>query len=259
MIFPQLSEKYLDETHKGILGRMEASYAQAITHNMSFWSEGDLDTRFFVGDQTIYQALYNNVPGLNKRNFTFNRLRRIVNMVSGNQRKNRKQIVVVPDHQQNQSAADQFTKVIINICKRENILETVSSSFEDCLVTGLSFLQIYNDYRWDPISGDIKVRKCDFNSFVVDPFWREADMSDCNFMWKRSFLTKREIISLYPSAADEIVDMYGEDLRDGKRFAVYKFLVIGLETRQNIWGNKAEGESHRERLNPETSFEDAIV
>lgn len=216
MIFPQLGEKYLDPAHGGILGRMEASYAQAITHNMSFWSEADLDTRFFVGDQTIYQALYNNVPGLNKRNFTFNRIKRIVNMISGNQRKNRKQTIVQADNKADESCADQFTKVIMQIHHREHVLEKISSSFEDALVTGLSFLQVYNDYRLDPISGDIKVVKCDYNSFVVDPFWRQPDMSDCNFIWKRSYLTKREIISLMPSCADIIVDMFGEDLRDGK-------------------------------------------
>lgn len=216
MIFPQLGEKYLDPAHGGILGRMEASYSQAITHNMSFWSEADLDTRFFVGDQTIYQALYNNVPGLNKRNFTFNRIKRIVNMISGNQRKNRKQTIVQADNKADEYCADQLSKVIMQIHHREHVLEKISSSFEDALVTGLSFLQVYNDYRLDPISGDIKVVKCDYNSFVVDPFWRQPDMSDCNFIWKRSYLTKREIISLMPSAADIIVDMYGEDLRDGK-------------------------------------------
>lgn len=216
MIFPQLGEKYLDVAHKGILGRMEASYAQAITHNMSFWSEADLDTRFFVGDQTIYQALYGNVPGINKRNFTFNRIKRIINMISGNQRKNRKQTIVTADNKADEVCADQLSKVLMQIHHKEHVLETISSAFEDALVTGLSFLQIYNDFRFDPLSGDIKVNKCDYNSFVVDPFWRKPDMSDCNFMWKRSFLTKREIISLMPSAKDEIVDMYGEDLRDGK-------------------------------------------
>jgi hypothetical protein len=216
MIFPQLGEKYLDEAHKGIIGRMEASYAQAITHNMSFWSEADLDTRFFVGDQTIYQSLYGNVPGINKRNFTFNRIKRIINMISGNQRKNRKQTIVQAENNADEICADQLSKVLMQIYHKEHVLETISSSFEDALVTGLSFLQIYNDFRNDPISGDIKVNKCDYNSFVVDPFWRLPDMSDCNFIWKRSFLTKREIISLMPSSKDIIVDMYGEDLRDGK-------------------------------------------
>lgn len=216
MIFPQLSSMYLDDTDRDIQGRMEACYTQAIMANMSFWNDADLDSRFYAGDQTVYSALYNNVPGITKRTFSFNRIKRVVNMVSGNQRKNRKQTVVVPVENGDQETADQFTKVISYIHDRENVLETISEAFEASLITGLSFLQLWVDFRNDPLSGDIKVSKCDYNSFVVDPYFRNPDMSDCNFLWKRSFLTKREIISLMPASVDIIADLYGEQMRDGK-------------------------------------------
>lgn len=216
MIFPQLSSMYYDEKHKDILGRMEASYAQAITINLSYWSDADLDWRFYTGDQTVFSSYWNNVPGTMKRTFTFNKIKRIVNMVSGNQRKNRKQTIVVPVENGDQETADQFSKVIAQIHNREYVLETISDAFQDSLVSGLSFLHIWNDFRGDPISGDIKVSKCDYNSFVLDPYFRNTDLSDCNFIWKRSYLTKRELISLCPFATEEIAGMYGEDLRDGK-------------------------------------------
>jgi hypothetical protein len=216
MIFPQLSSMYLSDANRDILGRMEASYAQAITINLSYWSEADMDWRFYVGDQSVFSTYWNNVPGTMKRTFTFNRIKRIVNMVSGNQRKNRKQTIVVPEENGDAETADQFSKIIENIHHREMVLETISDSFQDSLVSGLSFLQIWNDFRSDPISGDIKVSKADYNSFVVDPYWRNPDLSDCNFIWKRSYLTKRDIISLMPSCADQIMGLYGEDLRDGK-------------------------------------------
>jgi len=207
---------YLDDADRDIQGRMEACYTQAIMANMSFWNDADLDSRFYAGDQTVYAALYNNVPGINKRTFTFNRIKRVVNMVSGNQRKNRKQTVVVPVENGDQETADQYSKIISYIHDRENVLETISEAFEASLITGLSFLQLWVDFRNDPLSGDIKVSKCDYNSFVVDPYFRNPDMSDCNFLWKRSFLTKREIISLAPNKTDIIADLYGEQMRDGK-------------------------------------------
>jgi hypothetical protein len=216
MIFPQLSSMYYDEKHKDILGRMEASYAQAITINLSYWSDADLDWRFYTGDQTVFSSYWNNVPGTMKRTFTFNKIKRIINMVSGNQRKNRKQTIVVPVENGDQETADQFSKVIAQIHNREYVLETISDAFQDSLVSGLSFLHIWNDFRGDPISGDIKVSKCDYNSFVLDPYFRNTDLSDCNFIWKRSYITKRELISLCPFATEEIAGMYGEDNRDGK-------------------------------------------
>lgn len=216
MIFPQFSSMYIDDSHRDILGKMEASYAQAITSNLSYWTEGDIDWRFYVGDQTVFNSYWNNVPGTMRRTFTFNRIRRMVNMVSGSQRKNRKQTVVVGEENSDALTADQFTKIIHNIHKQEMVLETLSDSFNDSLVSGLSFLQIWNDFRNDPISGDIKVSKADYNSFVIDPYWRNLDLSDCNFIWKRSYLTKKDIMSLMPASADKIADLYGEDLRDGK-------------------------------------------
>lgn len=217
MIFPELGPMYYDTKHKDILGRMEASYMQSITTNLSYWTEADIDWRYYVGDQSVFSAYYNSLPGgAAKRTFTFNRIKRIVNMISGNQRKNRKQTIVVPVENADQHTADQFSKIIAQIHNSEYVLETISDCFLDSLVSGLSFLQIWNDFRNDPISGNIKVTKCDYNSLIMDPYFRSPDLSDCNFVWKRSYLTKREIISLCPFASEEIAEMFGEALRDGK-------------------------------------------
>ena len=56
----------------------------------------------------------------------------------------------------------------------------------------MNFLQIWLDYRNDPVSGNIRVDNCSYNSFLIDPYFRKADLSDCNAIWKRSFFTKRE-------------------------------------------------------------------
>ncbi len=219
MLFPQLGPQYYDEKQKGILSRMETFYAQSITINQSFWSEADLDTRFEVGDQTVYSDLYGNLPVGSRRQFSFNRIRRVVNMTSGHQRRTRKSIVVVPVENADNETADQFTKVIMWCVNQENILETISTAFHGALVTGMNLLQVWVDYRSDPVSGNIKVDNCAYNSFIIDPYFRKPDLSDCNGIWKRSFLTKRECISLFPDKAEEIVGLNGADSgsgRDGK-------------------------------------------
>ena len=62
MLFPQLAPQYYDERDRGILSRMEAMYAESISINQSFWSEADTDTRFWSGDQTLWNDLYGNMP-----------------------------------------------------------------------------------------------------------------------------------------------------------------------------------------------------
>ncbi len=219
MLFPQLGPQYYDERDRGILGRMEAFYAESITINQSFWGEADTDTRFFVGDQTLWNDLYGNLPANRRRQFTFNRIRRVVNMISGHQRRNRKSLIVSPRENGDAETADQMTKVLMSMMRHEGMLETISEAFEGSLVTGMNLLQVWVDYRSDVISGDIKLDKCSYNSFLIDPYFRKPDLSDCNAIWKRSFLTKREVVSLLPDRADEIMGLIGTDSgtgRDGK-------------------------------------------
>lgn len=220
MLFPQLGPQYYDEKDKAILSRMETFYAEAITINQSFWAEADTDTRFESGDQTLWNDLYGNLPANRRRQFNFNRIRRVINMIGGHQRRTRKSTIVVPVENGDSHTADQFTKVLMWIQNQENVLETISESFHGSLVTGMNFLQVWMDYRKDPISGNIRVDNCPYNSFLIDPYFKKADLSDCNSIWKRSFLTKREAISLMPDKADEILGLVGNDYggtgRDGK-------------------------------------------
>ena len=219
MLFPELGPQYYDEKHKAILSRMEAFYAESITINQSFWGEADTDIRFETGDQTVWTDLYGNLPANRRRQFSFNRIRPIVSMVSGYQKRNRKSTIVVPVENGDTQTADEFTKVLLWINNQENVLETISEAFHGALVTGMNLLQVWVDYRSDPISGNIKVDRCAYNSFLIDPYFRKADLSDCNGIWKRTFLTKKECISLMPDHADEILGLIGNDSgtgRDGK-------------------------------------------
>ena len=217
MLFPDIGPKYYDETDRYVKSRMEAFYAESLSINQAFWAEADTDYRFFTGDQTLWNDLgYGNLPANRRRQFNFNRIRRIINMISGYQRRNRKQTIVVPVENSSNTTADQFTKILIWLAQQEGYLETVSEAFEGALVTGMNLLQVWVDYRNDPISGDLRIDNCSHNGFLIDPFFRKTDLSDCNGLWKRSFLTKRECISLLPDREKEIMDLPGESMRDGK-------------------------------------------
>lgn len=216
-LFPQLGPQYYDEKDKDILNRMEKFYTDSITANQSFWGEADTDTRFESGDQTLWNEIYGNLPANRRKQFNFNRIRRVVNMISGHQRRNRMSTVVIPRENGDQQTADQFTKLMSWVNDQEGVLNTISDAFHGALVTGMNLLHVWNDLRTDPISGSIKVDNCSYNSFLIDPFFRKQDLSDCNGIWKRTFLTKRETISLLPDKYEEIIGFDGVDgNKDGK-------------------------------------------
>jgi hypothetical protein len=216
MIFPQLGPAYYDEKDKSIRQRMETFYAEAISLNQSFWSEADTDWRFECGDQTVWQDVYGNLPINRRRQFNFNRIRRVINMISGYQRRNRKSTIAVPVENGDEATAEQYTKILIWLNQQEQILETVSDAFHGSLVGGMNFLHVWLDYRSDPISGNIKVDNLSYNSFIMDPFFRKTDLSDCRAIWKRSFLSKAECLSLLPDKTEELLPLVGNDQRDAK-------------------------------------------
>ena len=219
MLFPQLGPQYYNERHKDILSRMEAFYAESITIQQSFWGEADTDERFYSGDQTLWTDVYGNLPATRRRQLTFNRIRRVINLIDGHQRRNRKSTIVTPVENADAETADQFTKIMMWINNQEGVLETISESFHGALVAGMNLLQLWVDYRSDPVSGNIKVDNCSYNSFLIDPYFRKPDLSDCRAIWRRSFLTKRECVSLLPDKEEELMGLIGNDWgtgRDGK-------------------------------------------
>jgi len=217
-LFPNSGPEYYDDKNRHILSKMEAFYAQAITMNQSFWSEADIDARFEVGDQTVWNDVYGNMPAHRRHQFSFNRIRRIVNMIDGYQRRNRKSTVVTPVENGDEETANQFTKVMMWAQAHDNVLDTVSDAFHGALVTGMNLLHVWLDYRKDPVSGHIRVDNCSYNSFLIDPFFKRVDLSDCNGIWKRSYVTHREAISLLPGDEEEILGLSGTESNADNKF-----------------------------------------
>jgi len=218
MIYPNLGPTYYDEKDRGVLSHMETFYLEAITTMQAYWALADTNNRFYAGDQNVWTDIYGGVVPINRRRqFTFNRIRRTVNMIDGHQRRNRKSIIAVPMENGDAKTADQFTKALMWIYDTENVGHTFSDAFKGGLISGMNLLQLWMDYRNDPINGDIKVDNCAYNSFLIDPFFRKADLSDCRAIWKRNYLSKKQCLSLLPDKEDDILGMMGSPSnRDGK-------------------------------------------
>jgi len=192
---------------KDILGRMQDIYNQISSITLSYWNQASIDERFYAGDQSLWNEIYSNIPSYRRKQFNFNKIRRIINMVSGHQRKNRKSIICLPQEGSDQETADQFTKTLMWANSQANTYNILSEAFLGACVSGMNLLSVWMDYRDDPISGDIRIDNYGYNGFLMDPFFHKHDLSDCNYIWTRKFLSKRQIASLIPSRADEIMRM----------------------------------------------------
>lgn len=215
-LFPSLNESNYVDNDSNILKLMDYTYAKYITINQSFWNEADLDFRFRSGDQTLWNDIYGNIPAFRKKQFNFNRIRRVTNMITGYQRQHRKSTICTPIESSDETTADQFTKLLFHANSKGNVLETVSEAFDGAITGGLNLLSVWMDFRNDPVNGDICVDNLAYNSYLIDPFFKKKDLSDCNSLWTRKYLSRAQVNALLPGREADLINMRGSGNKDGK-------------------------------------------
>lgn len=205
---------YMDGGDREIKQMMEFCYRQGITINQMYWMQADIDLRFKAGDQALWSELYGITP--QKRMFTFNKTQKIINMITGYQREHRKSIVCSPIENSDQYTADQLSKVLFWATKRDYVLETISEAYEGGVTCGINLLAAWMDYRHDFVNGELRVDNVGCNSFLIDPYFRKPDLSDCNYLWRRMFMSKSQLRSMFLERGSEIEDMEPRRMADGK-------------------------------------------
>jgi len=226
------SQFYLDggtsET-KDIKSMMDHYYTSSYPSNASYWQQGAIDKRFKVGDQTLYSMMYGDNQYFQSRRFFFNLIRRHINMIVGYQRKNRKSTITMPIHD-GDPLADEYNAVLKWSENRDGFHEYLSQAFEGACDTGMSLLHLYPDYTLDPISGDLFTDQVSYNNFLIDPYFRKQDFTDCAFIWRRRWVNRTAAKALLPGHSEKIDKMRPSGQKDG-RFPLQAEL-INLDTNQ---------------------------
>jgi len=196
------------DVEKSILRRRDEDYNQFISQTQAFWNEARIDQRFLAGDQSLWNEIYSNIPSNRRRQFNFNRIRRVINMVGGKQRQDRKSTIAQAREGSSEQTADDFSDIISWVYQKDNVYNTLSDSFESgALTTGFSLLNLWLDRSIDPSSGDLRVNHLAYNSYMCDTFFRKQDLSDCSFVNTRKWVTNQEAALLLPDREEEIMKM----------------------------------------------------
>lgn len=212
----EVYDSYNGGDDNSLIMRMRETYNMTAAVNQAFWNSASIDERFYAGDQSLWTEVYSHIPAYNKVNFNFNKIKRIVNMVSGHQRKNRKSLNVVPIEGSDEVTADQFSKLLVWANNRNNTFNTVADAFLGALISGMNLLSVRMDYNDDPLSGDLVVDNLGYNGFIIDPYFTKIDFSDCNYLWVRKFLDKQRIAAAFPEYKEEIMQMRADSNKDGR-------------------------------------------
>ncbi len=138
-------------------------------------------------------------------------------MITGRQRQHRKSITYQASDGADPRTTDQYTRLMMNVAQKERVNEAFSKSCELSAIAGMNLMQPYLDYTGDdPAQGSLKVKIWEYNSFLVDPFFREPDMSDAQFVWCQEYITKRVAEERFPGQLSNIKPMMGTPQRYGQ-------------------------------------------
>ena len=212
------SGNYIDPTDvgaKNIRQLMDQFYQSSYPQNAAYWVQAAIDKRFKAGDQSLWSMLYGENQYSQNRKFFFNLIRRQINMICGHQRRNRKSTITLPLHDED-GLADDYNAVLKWCEERDGFQEYLSQTFENAVDCGTGLLHMYPDYVNDPISGDLYTDCVAPFNYLIDPFTRKMDLSDCNGIWRRKWVTKEVAKTLLPLQDKEIDKFKPQGAKDGR-------------------------------------------
>ena len=183
-----------------------------------WWYEADLDTKMATGQQDYWNSFYN-VNYRNQKVLMFNKILRVLNMIGGYQRKNRLgTIISAADNDEDSGmTADQLTRVMMWCMRQDDTYEKISQCFDGSNIQGLNLLSVWMDYRQDPENGEVKTSRIPFNAFLMDNYWTRHDLSDCDWIWTRHYMSRNQVISLFPKIQQDLpILAKGYGAKDGR-------------------------------------------
>lgn len=137
-------------------------------------------------------------------------------MIAGFQRKNRKSTITIPNQDDTDQLCDDYNKCLRWCEDRDNFQEYFSQSFEGGIDVGINWLWMYPDYTMDPISGDLFTDSVSYNNVLWDQNFHKMDLTDCNGIWRRRWVTKEALLSLLPGYKEELKKMRPSGAKDGR-------------------------------------------
>lgn len=183
----------------------------------SRWNQSNIDTLFYAGSQSFVNRYFNFSPTTSYQQYYFNIIQQPVNMITGYERQHRKQFIYQPCEGSDPQTTDQYTKLMTHVCNVGAIHEQKSKAKELAAVAGMCLVQPYLDFSAgdDQAQGDLKVKIWEYNSFLVDPYFRSPDMSDAQFVWCQEYISKKEAENRFPDKMNMITPMAGTPQRYG--------------------------------------------
>ncbi len=209
-------ENNLEPNQGNVRQWLDNLYAKFMPVEQCRWNQANIDTLFYAGCQSYVNRYFNFSPSSSFNQYYFNLIQQPVNMVTGYQRQHRKSINYIPSEGSDPNTTDQYTRLMTHVCQANGINEQYSKACELAAISGMVLMQPYLDYTDDDAAqGSLKLKIWEYNSFLVDPYFRNPDMSDANFIWCQEYISKQEAEERFPNKIGNVRPMSGSPQQYG--------------------------------------------
>lgn len=186
-----------------ILNKIHGSYEEAKSNWRALFSEVLEDNNFYSNQQwekaDLDVAYRRKAPTLN-----LNLVKKQVDVIYGFQSQNRSIMKAFPIDGGDTRVAEVYTRLLQWLMKDRNGGNIVNMAFKDCLKGGVGWLAPEVNFDVDLVSGDIEIKWEAPYNILPDPFFKEKDLSDANYIIRHKKLHKNQLKVMFPSKASEI-------------------------------------------------------
>lgn len=213
---PWLSNVEPDQTN--IRAFMDNLMAKNQPMEQTRWLQSNIDSLFYVGCMQFINQYYNYTPTNATQQFYFNFIQQCVNMVTGYARQHQKSMLYIPTDGSSSATTDQYTRLILNQMHSQRLFEQIEKAKELSAVSGMVMVQPYlNFQKGDLAQGDLALKIWEYNTFIVDPFYREgADASDCEYCWFQEYISRDEAYERFGEQGLAVAPLQGSPQTYGR-------------------------------------------
>lgn len=147
---------------------------------------------------------------------TFNRIKPIVNIISGYQRENSSRIKASPEGGEDKIFSEVIDRLIKFVDKISHLGYKMSYWFDDGLHVGKGWIEAVRTYDVDPVRGELRFLQRTPYQVLVDPDFSEYDLNEwprAQYLFKVTRLTRDTLKELYPKKK-KLIDGFKEDTDD---------------------------------------------
>ena len=225
-LYPE-NEKPLTQNQPSIM-KLRRLFREAVDASDDWQREAKEDYNFVAGKQWTDEEK-EAFRKLSRPAITVNRIKPLMNILSGYQRLNRYDIDFLPRTEDDISICEVRKALTKYILDRSDYEANESQVFLDAVIGGIGWFEV--GYKIDDETGDGEafVKREDPFSVYIDPEAHTRDFSDAKHIFRAKWVDKDELILQYPEKKDAIEAQY----------AVYDVIEKEEVTKQDpLWYKK---------------------